>query len=122
MNTRKTLMTMAMFLLLFAGLPALAAFSTDKIVGAAVSEATGQALNATGTPVTPASPAIPGRINVNAADAATLASLPGIGPKKAAAIVAHRQANGNFKSADDLAGVKGIGPGILGKIKDLIAF
>jgi len=122
MNTKKTLMTAMVSLMLFSAGSALATFNTDKIVGAAVSGATGQALNATGAPVAPAPPAVPGKINVNTADAATLATLPGIGPKKAGAIVAHRQAKGSFKTIDDLAKVKGIGPHILDQVKDLIAF
>ena len=49
-------------------------------------------------------------VNVNTASAAELAeSLDGIGEAKAKAIVAYRQANGGFKSADELAEVKGIG-------------
>lgn len=49
-------------------------------------------------------------VNINTADAATLAnSLDGVGPAKASAIVAWREANGPFKSADDLAQIKGIG-------------
>jgi len=53
-------------------------------------------------------------VNVNKADAATIAtSLDGIGESKAQAIVAWRDAHGPFKSADDLAQVKGIGPATL---------
>ncbi len=53
-------------------------------------------------------------VNVNTADAATLAkSLDGIGPAKAAAIVAWRDEHGPFKSVDDLSQVKGIGPATL---------
>lgn len=49
-------------------------------------------------------------VNINQADAATIAkSLDGIGPSKAAAIVAWREAHGPFKKADDLKHVKGIG-------------
>ncbi len=49
-------------------------------------------------------------VNINQADAATIAkSLDGIGPSKAAAIVAWREAHGPFKKADDLKQVKGIG-------------
>jgi competence protein ComEA len=49
-------------------------------------------------------------VNINTADAATLASaLKGVGQSKAEAIVAYREKNGAFKSADDLAKVKGIG-------------
>ena len=38
----------------------------------------------------------PGGVNINAADAAALQTLPGIGPSKAQAIVADRTANGPF--------------------------
>jgi competence protein ComEA len=59
--------------------------------------------------------AIAGRpVNINKADAATIAkSLDGIGQSKADAIVAYRDANGPFKSADDLTQVKGIGKATL---------
>jgi|HigsolmetaAR201D_1030396.scaffolds.fasta_scaffold03938_1 competence protein ComEA helix-hairpin-helix repeat region len=51
-----------------------------------------------------------GPVNINSADAATIAaSLNGIGLKKAEEIVAYRKANGPFKSVDDLAKVKGVG-------------
>ena len=50
-------------------------------------------------------------VNINTADAATLAkSLDGIGGSKAQAIVAWRDAHGPFKSVDDLSQVKGFGP------------
>lgn len=49
-------------------------------------------------------------VNINQADAATIAkSLDGIGPSKAGAIVAWREAHGPFKKVDDLKHVKGIG-------------
>ncbi len=55
-----------------------------------------------------------GPVNVNTADAATLAKeLDGIGPAKAQAIVDYRQKNGAFKSADDLLKVEGIGERVL---------
>ena len=44
------------------------------------------------------------RVNINTADAATLDRvLVNVGPSKAEAIVAHRKANGAFRSADQLA-------------------
>jgi competence protein ComEA len=53
-------------------------------------------------------------VNINKADASTIAkSLDGVGQSKADAIVAWRDANGPFKSADDLAQVKGIGKATL---------
>ena len=49
-------------------------------------------------------------VDINSADAATLDRvLNGVGPSKAEAIVAHRKQHGAFKSADELAEVKGIG-------------
>jgi len=49
-------------------------------------------------------------VNINTADAVSLQSeLKGIGLKKAEAIVAYREAHGNFQSVEDLANVKGIG-------------
>jgi competence protein ComEA len=55
-----------------------------------------------------------GPVNVNSADAATLArELDGIGPVKAQAIVDYRQKNGPFRSAEDLLKVEGIGQRVL---------
>ena len=48
-------------------------------------------------------------IAINQADLATLATIPGIGPKLAAAIIAQRAASGGFHHPDDLRQVKGIG-------------
>ncbi len=62
--------------------------------------------------------AVAQKVNINTAEAADLAKISGIGPKKAEAIIAFRKANGKFKTVDDLQKVKGIGPKILKKIKD----
>ena len=57
-----------------------------------------------------------GPVNINTADAATLSrELKGIGAKRAQAIVDYRKAHGPFKSADELALVKGIGPSAIEK-------
>jgi competence protein ComEA len=49
-------------------------------------------------------------VNINTADAATLArDLKGIGDSKATAIVDYRLKHGAFHSVDDLAMVKGVG-------------
>ncbi|MGH8224450.1 MAG: ComEA family DNA-binding protein [Woeseiaceae bacterium] len=54
--------------------------------------------------------AFAGPVNVNTADAETIAAeLQGIGMSKAIAIVEYRKTNGPFKSADDLLAIKGIG-------------
>jgi competence protein ComEA len=61
------------------------------------------------------------KVNVNTADAATIAAaLNGVGQAKAEAIVAHREQNGPFKSAEQLAEVKGIGLKTVEKNRDLI--
>jgi competence protein ComEA len=62
-----------------------------------------------------------GPININTADAATLSrELKGIGMKRAEAIVEYRRKFGPFKSADELALVKGIGPAAIQKNRELI--
>lgn len=48
-------------------------------------------------------------VNINTATPQELASLNGIGPAKAQAIVEYREKNGPFKSVNDLAKVKGLG-------------
>ena len=68
-----------------------------------------------------ASNAPPTEVNVNTADAQTIASvLTGVGLKKAEAIVAHREQHGRFDAAADLAKVKGIGPATVAKNADKI--
>jgi competence protein ComEA len=55
-----------------------------------------------------------GPVNINSADASTLArELDGIGPAKAQAIVEYRQKNGPFRSPEDLLKVQGIGDRVL---------
>ena len=51
-----------------------------------------------------------GQVNINTASAEQISTeLKGVGDFKAKAIVAYRTEHGAFKSADDLAMVKGIG-------------
>ena len=61
-------------------------------------------------------------VNINTADAATLDRvLVNVGPAKADAIVAYRKANGAFRSAEQLALVKGIGLKTVEKNRDRIS-
>ncbi len=60
------------------------------------------------------------RVNINTDDAATIASLPDIGPKTAEKIVSYRDAKGLYLLKEDIMKVEGIGPKTYGKIKDLI--
>jgi len=66
-------------------------------------------------------PALEGMVNINAAGAEELRLLPGVDKKTAEAIVSYRVKNGNFKTADDLGKVNGIGPKRLGKIMQYLA-
>jgi len=59
-------------------------------------------------------------INLNTATVEQLDTLPGVGPVRAAAIVAWRNANGKFASVDQLGEVDGIGPARLEKLRPLV--
>ncbi|MFV8835205.1 ComEA family DNA-binding protein [Aquisalimonas sp.] len=55
--------------------------------------------------------AFAGSVDLNTADAETLAAeLDGVGESRAAAIVEYREANGGFDSVDALTNVQGVGP------------
>ena len=60
------------------------------------------------------------KVNINTADSQTLQTLPGIGEKRAADIIAYREAHGPFLTPEDLTRVDGIGTGILEQLQDLI--
>lgn len=62
------------------------------------------------------------KININQATATEIAkALPGIGMKKAQAIVKYRQQYGKFKEVDQLLKVKGIGKKGLAASRDYIS-
>ena len=62
-----------------------------------------------------------GPVDLNSADAETLArELKGIGPARAAAIVAWRDANGPFRAPEDIVLVQGIGERVLEDNRDNI--
>lgn len=62
-----------------------------------------------------------GKLDLNRASAAELESLPGIGPKLAARILAERTAHGPFRSLEDLAArVSGIGPKSVERIRPYV--
>ena len=62
-----------------------------------------------------------GKVNINTATAAQLQLLPRIGPSVAERIVEHRKANGQFKSAEDLMLVRGIGAKLFELLKPYVA-
>ena len=59
-------------------------------------------------------------VDINTASVDELQQLKGIGPKKAADIVAYREAHGAFKSVAELEQVKGIGKATIEKLGDEI--
>lgn len=74
-------------------------------------------------PVNPAPLVVPnpGRVSINTAGEAELMSLPGIGEKRARAIIDYRMQNGPFTAPEGLLEVSGIGPKILEGIRELIS-
>ncbi len=63
----------------------------------------------------------PDPLDINTADSASLEHLPGLGPFMAGRIVAWRERHGRFATVDDLVKVGGIGPGTLGRVRDLLS-
>ncbi|MDQ1433525.1 MAG: competence protein ComEA [Actinomycetota bacterium] len=69
----------------------------------------------------PSEPAAAGALlNLNAATAQQLDTLPGVGPATAAAIIKDREAHGPFRSVNDLGRVRGIGDAKLEQLRDLV--
>lgn len=62
------------------------------------------------------------RIDPNHATPAQLAALPGLGPARAADILADRRAGPSYTSADDLTRIKGIGAAMVNKLRPHLVF
>jgi competence protein ComEA len=60
------------------------------------------------------------RVDLNTADRGELMQVPGIGPSRADAIIAQRNQTGPFRTADDLAIVKGIGTKTVDGIRSFV--
>ena len=61
-------------------------------------------------------------VHVNRADAAELASLPGVGPVMARRMVEDRQRHGRYLTLTDLARVKGVNAKVLARLNGLVRF
>ena len=59
-------------------------------------------------------------VDLNTAPLSVLMSLPGIGEKRAAAIIRYRELNGPIESADDLLEIDGIGQGTVDNIRPFV--
>jgi len=60
-------------------------------------------------------------VNINTATQSELEAVKGLGPSKAKAIISYREANGGFKSVDELDNVKGFGKASVEKLKGEIS-
>jgi competence protein ComEA len=59
----------------------------------------------------------PDVVNINTASAEQLQLLPRVGPALAERIIEYREANGPFRTADEIVAVKGIGDSAFEKLK-----
>ena len=59
-------------------------------------------------------------IDINAASAQELETLPGIGPVLAGRIIEHREQNGPFQRTDQLTAVRGIGAATYERLRPLV--
>lgn len=73
-----------------------------------------------GPPVSGGAANVPGKVNINTADAATLETLPRVGPAMSARIIAWRESNGRFTAVEDLMSVSGIGDKTFEALKDRV--
>lgn len=80
----------------------------------------GQAPPAAGGGVAGGGAVVPGKVNLNTADAATLETLPRVGPAMAERIIDWRETNGRFTAVEDLMSVTGIGEKTFAGLKDLV--
>ena len=72
---------------------------------------------------------LPTRINPNTAPVGRLVCLPGIGPVRALAMIAYREAyvrdhpgQSAFKGPEDLCRIKGLGPAVVGRMASWLTF
>ncbi len=89
--------------------------SPDSLVAQTDSASAAQSAPAAGAAPRPKDP-----LNVNAASASALETLPGIGPTYAERIVQYRSAQRPFQRVDELQRIRGIGPKTLADLRPLV--
>ncbi|MGW8957030.1 ComEA family DNA-binding protein [Paenibacillus sp. NPDC055715] len=94
--------------------------NSSSVTGVESSNATTNRSNTAGDPVA-SSASGEKKVNINTATAAELMELPGVGAKKAEAILNYRNQHGPFKRVSDLDHVKGIGAKMLAKMKPYVS-
>ena len=68
----------------------------------------------------PATMLAAGEVDINTADKETLMTLSGVGESFAQKIINYRERNGDFKSVQELTNIRGIGPALVEKNKDVL--
>ena len=61
-----------------------------------------------------------GVVDINTADKETLMTLSGVGAAFAERIIDYREQHGGFRSVQELADIRGIGPALIEKNKDAL--
>jgi competence protein ComEA len=99
-------------------------FAPELVVNTMVESLPGDTVVTPQTPEPSTSPdsLLGRRVNINDATLEELMELPGIGPKMAQRIMAHRTQHGAFQTLEDLKSVKGIGDKTLERLRPLIKF
>jgi competence protein ComEA len=92
----------------------------ERLIIPALAASGGAGGSGTATPPAGVDRGQPAPININTAGVDLLDTLPGIGPVLAERIVAYREANGPFRSVDELAQVDGISLDMVDALRSLI--
>ena len=61
-----------------------------------------------------------GEVDINTADKETLMTLSGVGESFAQKIITYREHNGGFKTVQELTNIRGIGPALVEKNRDIL--